>query len=634
MRAQTDPHAELIGTCPDMCPEYERHERELHLDLSPFEMIPGTERPAQPGDYPRISHLRAVKKYHRPAAGNDAALPGDVRPPAVLAATMDYLIDEILAKSLGDSSLLAAYQFVRDRSRAIRQDFTLQHRTTHLDWLNVKIHQEIARFHLSLGHRLCESEPGEYDAFQNSEQLKKVLQSLLEIYTDTRKALPSNPAIGRNLKDEIEFRSYHLATHIADPTILRQALEFPAREDLLFQTAIATATAFHQRDYFRFFEILADLRPINRQDAIKYYLFGCALQPSFALMRRRALTVIAKGFSPNEPLAIAQIQSWLGCEDLEEARDYLAAAGFRIEGTICYLSPSEPLIGSVKARKNYRLIERFVSGISLAEIIRNDPTDVPFDANGNIPTNVAPANQNIPTNVVPLQVKPCLKVSIPQKEILQKHIALQVDPQKSQSIIQSSLPIEQPKRPTVDLTFYAKCMYSELSYIISREILQRIASETICFTHQRKQIASVAAKTIFQSILQDSIQSQVAKVAIDSFRSSQNARNEMMNSASKDLFNSLMDAWITELIVPLSTESIRMSWLSKVKSSTHIPNTDNTELIYEEAAMKVTFPKMHKQLKNGKSIPNSRKSELFRLLNKEKQESAAFEELLQRLLNE
>ena len=29
----------LVGTCLDMCPEYERHERELHLDLSPFEMV-------------------------------------------------------------------------------------------------------------------------------------------------------------------------------------------------------------------------------------------------------------------------------------------------------------------------------------------------------------------------------------------------------------------------------------------------------------------------------------------------------------------------------------------------------------------------------------------------------------------
>lgn len=29
----------FIGTCMDKCPEFERHERELHLDLSIFEMV-------------------------------------------------------------------------------------------------------------------------------------------------------------------------------------------------------------------------------------------------------------------------------------------------------------------------------------------------------------------------------------------------------------------------------------------------------------------------------------------------------------------------------------------------------------------------------------------------------------------
>ena len=67
-----------------MCPEFERHEREIHLDLSPFEMIPGTEVPSSPGDFPRIDHALAVKKYHRPAAGNEAPFPEDVRPPVVL----------------------------------------------------------------------------------------------------------------------------------------------------------------------------------------------------------------------------------------------------------------------------------------------------------------------------------------------------------------------------------------------------------------------------------------------------------------------------------------------------------------------------------------------------------------------
>lgn len=81
----------LIGTCEEKCPEYERYEREIHLDLSSFEIIPGTEIPSFPGDYPKIDHKRAVKKYHRPAAGNEQPLPEDVRPPHVLKVQTTYI---------------------------------------------------------------------------------------------------------------------------------------------------------------------------------------------------------------------------------------------------------------------------------------------------------------------------------------------------------------------------------------------------------------------------------------------------------------------------------------------------------------------------------------------------------------
>lgn len=74
----------IRGTCTEKCPEYERFERELHFDLSTFEMVPGTEIPSFPGDYPKIEHSKAVKKYQRPAAGNEQPLPEDVRPPKIL----------------------------------------------------------------------------------------------------------------------------------------------------------------------------------------------------------------------------------------------------------------------------------------------------------------------------------------------------------------------------------------------------------------------------------------------------------------------------------------------------------------------------------------------------------------------
>lgn len=38
-RTTYKPPIPLLGTCRDMCPEFERYERELHMDLSIFEMV-------------------------------------------------------------------------------------------------------------------------------------------------------------------------------------------------------------------------------------------------------------------------------------------------------------------------------------------------------------------------------------------------------------------------------------------------------------------------------------------------------------------------------------------------------------------------------------------------------------------
>jgi len=140
----------LQGICEAMCPEYERYEREVHLDVSPFEQA----APAAPGEQPRIDHGRAVKKYHRPAAGNEAPLPEDVRPSPVLRKTMRYLVSLLDQHSTGPLTGFAqAQQFVRDRTRALRQDATLQNLRTDAD--SLAMHQEIARFHVLSGHRLC-----------------------------------------------------------------------------------------------------------------------------------------------------------------------------------------------------------------------------------------------------------------------------------------------------------------------------------------------------------------------------------------------------------------------------------------------------------------------------------------------
>ncbi|XP_071482694.1 uncharacterized protein [Diadema antillarum] len=61
----------MIGTCPDMCPEKERYMREVQRRLSPYEMVPGTEKQ---GENPRVDHIRAVKEYSRSSADQVSVL--------------------------------------------------------------------------------------------------------------------------------------------------------------------------------------------------------------------------------------------------------------------------------------------------------------------------------------------------------------------------------------------------------------------------------------------------------------------------------------------------------------------------------------------------------------------------------
>ena len=144
--------------------------------------------PQTPGTN-RIDRQRAVKAFHRPAAGNDQPLPSDVRPPTILKVgtfwseslifhaqiilliqkTLDYLFHDIIAQ---DPDLADSHPFLRDRTRAIRQDFTLQNDRGSLA---IQCHERIARYHILCLHILRENE--NFSESQELEQLRKGMPS-------------------------------------------------------------------------------------------------------------------------------------------------------------------------------------------------------------------------------------------------------------------------------------------------------------------------------------------------------------------------------------------------------------------------------------------------------------------------
>ncbi|KAG2459011.1 GANP protein, partial [Polypterus senegalus] len=206
-RTELDLSKVFVGTCPDMCPEKERYMRETRNQLSIFEVIPGTEK---------VDHAAAVKEYSRSSADQEEPLSHDLRPPAVLSMTMDYLVTRIMDQ--GEGNYRDWYDFVWNRTRGIRKDITQQHLC---DPLTVSLIEKCARFHIHCAHHLCEEPMMSFDAKINNENMTKCLQSLKEMYQDLANK-------GIHCQGEPEFRQYMILVKLNEGDILREVQQFRA----------------------------------------------------------------------------------------------------------------------------------------------------------------------------------------------------------------------------------------------------------------------------------------------------------------------------------------------------------------------------------------------------------------------
>ncbi|KAG2229504.1 hypothetical protein INT48_002410 [Thamnidium elegans] len=268
------------GSCTLKCPEFEMLERDMQNDLDDLE------KDAEGN----IDPDKAVKKYRRSAGGGEQPLSSDVHTPAALNKTLDYLVDNILA----NNSIEKCHKFVRDRTRSIRQDFTLQN-IRDLD--AVATHERIARFHILSLHEMCEYDEGTFSLSQEMEQLHKTLISLMEFYDDLRDK-------GIETENEAEFRAYHIISQIKDEDIVQRSIRLPV---YIFKsqyiTRALTFRALSQRNneiletpsrrnkpenievcqnfYLHFFMLIAD--PGTS------FLMACLLETHFSEVRKYAL---------------------------------------------------------------------------------------------------------------------------------------------------------------------------------------------------------------------------------------------------------------------------------------------------------------------------------------------------------
>ncbi|XP_039136341.1 SAC3 family protein C isoform X2 [Dioscorea cayenensis subsp. rotundata] len=188
-------HEFLIGTCPDMCPEKERAQRERLRDLSVFERLNGN-----PG---RTSPSLAVKKFCRTMSTLHLQT-SDIRPPSVLQNTLKYLLGLLESTS---HPFDVVHDFIFDRTRSIRQDLTMQQI---INEQAIDMYEEIVKFHITSHCKLARYS-GKSDEsslyYLNMEQLMKCLLSIFDMYDMARRSKGV-------IKNEAEFRSYYVLLHL------------------------------------------------------------------------------------------------------------------------------------------------------------------------------------------------------------------------------------------------------------------------------------------------------------------------------------------------------------------------------------------------------------------------------------
>ncbi|KAJ2768848.1 actin cytoskeleton and mitosis protein, partial [Coemansia nantahalensis] len=331
----------ILGTCTLMCPVFEREERELKNNIAPQEQAAGTRR-ADPA--------RTVKTFHRSAAGNEEPLPEDLRTAETLLRTLDHLVGVVIAE---DPTLQSCHGFVRDRTRSIRQDFTIQNIR---DWTTVAACERIARFHIVSLHVLCGHK--DFAEQQDMEQLRNTLKTLIELYDDHRRA-------GQRCANEAEFYAYYIVSHLRDSDAKRVAERLPAhiftapvvqqalRLHMLSESSGAVSTRRDPGSQFGAQNLATQFfRAVASPDTP--LLLACLAEYRFPSIRRAALKAMCDAFPYQEgkEYPAEDFAAMLAFDSADEVREFCALfsvacndrgvkIGERTAGALVYREPDQ-----------------------------------------------------------------------------------------------------------------------------------------------------------------------------------------------------------------------------------------------------------------------------------------------------
>ncbi|TCD60994.1 hypothetical protein EIP91_009186 [Steccherinum ochraceum] len=315
-----------VGTCTDMCPKFERYRREREHNLDKWEVIPGTKR---------VDHSRAVKMYER--ASGAKSLPSDLRTPETCQRTLDYLFHDLLPRG----GFTETHSFIRDRSRAVRNDFTPQLITGPLA---IECHDRCARFHIIAMHLLRDVTG--FDLRLEEQQLSHALLSLQQFYEDQRGQF-SSPT-------ELEMRVYQRLISIRNLQESHDKVPGHITSHPVFQLT----TRFRQH-------VQKESAPINRTSSLRVGQAGMQIFGELAaVLRQQNDTVMIY-------LIACILERLFGkdtIEDIEAIRGSLSVSDI-IDGVS---QPADTFVSSPVAALDEEIVDEFVD-----ELVEEEPSSEP-----------------------------------------------------------------------------------------------------------------------------------------------------------------------------------------------------------------------------------------------------------------
>ncbi len=163
-----------------MCSKEEALERERLGLLSQFECTAATRE--LKGKNRRVNPLLAVTTYQRAAAGKSMRIKEDLRSLLSLEKTVEHLIGVysgvVCEKGLDES--IAAYEFVENRLRAVRQELTMQQ----LSPRAVQLLERAARFYTISDFAMTGVSANQFNAKNHNDQMHTCFSQLPALYED------------------------------------------------------------------------------------------------------------------------------------------------------------------------------------------------------------------------------------------------------------------------------------------------------------------------------------------------------------------------------------------------------------------------------------------------------------------